>query len=137
MAEIKETVDAKPIESARQEDAKPRPESTRSGLYVAPATDIYERDDALVLVADVPGVDHSGVEIKIEDGVLEVTAHRRPADSEPDYAEFEQASYHRAFSLSDTIDVEKIDAEIKDGVLALTLPKSERAKPRRIDVRAG
>ena len=137
MAENTETVETKAIEKVEQGDAKQGPESTRSELYVSPATDIYEREDALVLVADVPGVGRDGVELKVEDRVLEVTAHRHLASSDPDYAEFESTSYHRAFSLSDTIDVENIDAEIRDGVLVVTLPKSAKARLRRIDVRAG
>lgn len=113
-------------------------ETTRGEIFVAPDVDIYETDDKLVLVADVPGVSKDSVELSLEDGVLEITAHRREASTkeEPIYSEFRPASYYRAFSLSDEIDADKIDANLKDGVLTVTLPKLERAKPRKIAVRS-
>lgn len=114
-------------------------EGTRGETFVNPDVDIYETDDALVLVADVPGVAHDGVELGLEEGVLEVTAHRRPAEQkgEPDHEEYRPASYYRAFRLSEEIDAEKIAAGLTNGVLTVTLPKSARAKPRKIEVKPG
>lgn len=122
-------------------------EKTRGETFVAPEVDIYEEDDSLVLVADVPGVAAGGVEVKLENGVLELTAHRAEEkrveksgdekSAEADYSEYRPVSYHRSFSLSEDIDAEKIAATIKHGVLTVILPKSARAKPRKIEVKAG
>ena len=139
MADKKKTepqeVEATPVEKHEAHAA----ERTRGERFVAPDVDIYEEDDSLVLVADVPGVGAGGVEVSLESGVLEITAHRgeekNPDDA--DYAEYRPASYHRVFSLSDDIDADKIAAVIRHGVLTVTLPKSARAKPRKIAVKAG
>lgn len=128
-------------------------ERTRGETFVTPRTDIYETDAGLVLVADVAGVPTGGAELNLHDGVLEITAHRAAsgsssdaarrgrsapeAEHEPVYREYEPASYYRAFSLSDEIDSEKIDARLADGVLTVDLPRSPKAMPRRIDVKAG
>ncbi len=89
-------------------------------------------------VADVPGVAHEGIDLKTENAVLEITAHRRKAeDSKPEYSEFRPSSYYRAFRLSDEIDVTKVEAKLKDGVLTVTLPKAPEAKPHRIEVKPG
>ena len=114
-------------------------EKTRGEKFVSPDVDIHEGDDSLVLVADVPGVGTGGVEVKLENNVLELTAHRseaKPAE-DADYTEYAAVSYYRAFSLSQDIDAERITAGLKDGVLTVTLPKSARAKPRKIEVKAG
>ena len=137
MAEKKEPQDVKasPIQKRERSDV----ERTRGETYVTPDVDIYEREDGLVLTADVPGVPKDGIELRLEDNTLQITAHRRALDGErdPDYAEYRPSSYYRAFSLSNDIDREKIEAKVADGVLTVTLPKSERAKPRKIEVAAG
>ncbi len=136
--EEKETHEVKATPVAGRETTRTDIERTRGEIFVTPRADIYETDDALVLVADVPGAAKEGLEIKVEGGVLEITAHRK-ADvpkAEPDYAEYRPASYYRAFSLGDEIDAEKIGAKFADGVLTLTLPKSPKARPRKIEVEA-
>lgn len=152
MAEKKKTehkgqpqeVEATPLEKRAGGEA----ERTRGETFVAPDVDIYEEDDSLVLVADVPGVGADGVEVRLENGVLELTAHggrekiveEKGGDEkgdEPEYAEYRAVSYHRSFSLSEDIDADKIAATIRHGVLTVTLPKSARAKPRKIAVKAG
>ncbi len=142
MAEKKKTehkgqpqeVDATPVEKRAGREA----EKTRGETFVAPDVDIYEEDDSLVLVADVPGVGAGGVEVSLENGVLELTAHRSlEKGGEPDYAEYRPVGYHRLFSLSEDIDADNIAATIRHGVLTVTLPKSARAKPRKIAVKAG
>ena len=127
------------VETTRVEDSGSGPESTRGEAFKTPYVDIYEKEDELVLVADVPGVAKDGVELGLEEGVLEITAHRRPVESgpEPDHQEYSAAGYYRAFKLSEEIDADKIGAELKDGVLTVRLPKSARAKPRRIEVKPG
>ena len=103
---------------------------------MSPSVDIYETDNELVLVADVAGVAKDGVDLKLEGGVLEVTAHRPVGNDEPAFTEYRPASYYRAFRLSDEIDSEKIGASLQNGELTVTLPKSPKAKPRKIEVKA-
>ena len=138
MAEITEMEEVKGTPVAETETERSEVESTRGETYVTPVVDICETDDELVLVADVPGTEQDGIDLKLENRVLEITAHRMamPKD-EPVYAEFRPASYYRAFSLSDAIESEKIDASLCDGVLTVRLPKSPKAKSRTIAVKAG
>ena len=119
-----------------QKAKAPDVESTRGETYVSPRVDIYESDNDLVLLADVPGTTKGGVDLKLEDRVLQVTAHRTTTVKDPVYSELRNSSYYRAFSLSDEIDSEGISAELKEGVLTVTLPKSAKAKPRTIKVKA-
>ena len=127
------------VEATRVEETGTGAESTRGGTFATPDVDIYETDDALVLVADVPGVAQGGVELGLEDSVLEITAHRPPAggDRTPDHEEYSSTGFYRAFKLSEEIDAGKIGAALSDGVLTVTLPKSARAKPRKIEVKPG
>jgi len=138
MAETAKMEEVKATPMVETEEARSEVESTRGERYVTPVVDIYETDDELVLVADVPGTEQEGIDLKIENRVLEIAAHRMAmSKDEPEYAEFRPASYYRAFSLSDVIDSEGIDASLCDGVLTVKLPKSPKAKPRTIDVKAG
>lgn len=105
--------------------------------YVRPAVDIFETEQNLILVADMPGVDKERLDINFERGVLtlkgEIDATGR---GEPLYREFSLgSSYYRQFELSDDFDTEKTSAEFKKGVLTLTLAKSEAAKPKRIEIK--
>ena len=103
-----------------------------------PATDIYETDQALTVVMEMPGVEKANVDVHVENDVLNVVGHIDFANYEklqPVYTEYNIGHYRRSFSLStNSVDQEKIQAEMKDGVLTLTLPKAERAKARRITV---
>lgn len=116
-----------------------QPLATREAeRFLRPAVDIHETDEGLTLVADLPGVDASGLEIQVEDGVLTLIGKPTAArDVPPTYTEFALATYYRQFQLNEAIDQEKISAELKHGTLTLTLPKAERARPRRIDVKVG
>lgn len=107
--------------------------------YFVPLTDVYETKDALVLVADLPGVGAEGLDVTVEDAVLAI--HGRPREAEKPAGklllqEFAVGPYYRSFQLPVDFDAEKIKASIKQGVLTLSLPKSERLKPRRIEVKA-
>jgi HSP20 family protein len=137
MVDSKELQEVETAPVAKQEGGRAGVESTRGETYVSPLVDIYETDGELVLVADVPGVSKDGVDLKLEDGVLEVTAHRTRASAggDPVYAEYRDSSYYRAFSLSDELDTEKIDASLQDGVLTVSLPKSPKVQPRKIEVK--
>ncbi len=105
-----------------------------------PATDVLEKDDAFVLIMDVPGVSEKDVELELEDDVL--TVHARAASHEMEgyellYGEYRSSDYERSFTLSSDIDREKIKASVKNGVLRVELPKAEKLKPRKIEVKAG
>jgi HSP20 family protein len=136
MAENSELQEVKTTPVAKNEGGRADVESTRGESYVTPAVDIYETEGELVLLADVPGVAKDSVEIKLEDGVLEITAHRAAPKEKPVFEEFRPASYYRAFNLSDEIDAEGIKAGLSSGVLTVTLPKTPKAKPRKIEITA-
>jgi HSP20 family molecular chaperone IbpA len=115
-------------------------ERTRECRCFVPRADIYEVDDQIVIVADVPGVDEDSVEITLEKNVLTINAFVDPVEMEGfalAFAEYEVGDYQRSFRLSDEIDREKIQATIKDGVLRLYLPKAAAAQARKISVKAG
>jgi HSP20 family protein len=138
MAGIAEMEEVKATALTETETDRSDIESTRGETYVTPVVDIYEIDDELVLVADVPGVEQEGIDLKLENRVLEITAHRMAMQKDkPTYAEFRPASYYRAFSLSNAIESEKINASLRDGVLTVRLPKSPEVKPRTIAVKTG
>ena len=111
---------------------------TRTQRVYAPRTDIYETDEALILVADMPGVLPEGLDITLEGRELTVRGRAgeyTPAGYSPVYLEYEPGHYERTFVLSEEIDAERIEAQLKDGVLHLTLPKVPTAQARRIQVR--
>lgn len=114
-------------------------ERTRDRKVFIPSADIYETDDALVLVADMPGVDENSVEITLEKNVLTINGYVdfvQPDNFSLAYAEYEVGDYERSFTLSNTIDFNKIEASLKNGVLYVTLPKSGPAKTKKISVKA-
>ena len=116
-----------------------RVEDRTSGTYYTPAIDIYETDEAILVEADMPGVDRSGVEVKIDKGVLTVAGHvkRKPPGEGVArlHEEFAMRDFYRAFSLGDDVDEDKVSAGISDGVLTVTLPKGKKSKVRRIEIR--
>jgi HSP20 family protein len=126
--------------SVRDKQEANREEATRAGRAYRPDVDIYETPDALWLWADMPGVDERTVTVNLDDGVLTLEGQVGLQDYEnlsPAYTEYNVGNYLRRFTLSSDIDPERIEAHVTHGVLALHLPKAERAKPRRIPVTAG
>jgi HSP20 family protein len=104
-------------------------------LYIAPPVDIFETDDALTVVADLPGVDMDSIDIRVEDGILTIKARANYSPkAELLRQEFSLQGYYRQFQLSDEVAQDKISAESKNGVLTLALPKAEKSKPRQIKV---
>ena len=117
-------------------DIQAREETREESLFVKPAVDIYETDEGLHVVADLPGVDAKGINISVEEGVL--TLEAKPAWTEPEnpfFREFRMTGFFRQFQLPQEVDQEKITADLKDGVLHLLLPKTEQAQPRKIPVK--
>jgi HSP20 family molecular chaperone IbpA len=103
-----------------------------------PTADIYETNDSLNVVLEMPGVDKNSVEVRVEEGVLKIDG-RLDFDKyqglQPLYTEYNVGHYSRSFRVSSKIDQTKIGAELKDGILSLVLPKVEDAKPRTIQVK--
>jgi HSP20 family molecular chaperone IbpA len=128
-------------EIQRAEGALPAvPEQTRPGPVYMPAVDIFETDNAITVLADMPGVKPDHLEVDLRDNVLTLTGRTTASTSSKEtdvLREYEAGTFFRQFTLAETIDQAKIDAKLSDGVLRLELPKLERAKPRQITVRAG
>jgi HSP20 family protein len=113
-------------------------ESTIPARVFLPTADIYETNDALNVVLEMPGVDKNSVDIRVEDGVLKIEGRldfSKYQGLQPLYTEYNVGHYSRSFRLSSKIDQNKIAAELNDGVLSLVLPKVEEAKPRTIQVK--
>jgi HSP20 family protein len=109
--------------------------STRSW---APPVDIYETEDAIVLKAELPGIDPEDVEVRVEDNTLYLKGERKYEKevNEQNYHRIERSygSFARSFTLPNSISAEKVKAEYKDGLLTLTMPKREEAKPKTIKI---
>ena len=122
---------SRPSATADAQDAQP---------HVVPPVDVFEDDEAITLLADLPGVAREGLNVRIDGDslLLEATANTAgPEQLELLYGEARVAAYRRQFTLSRELDASRIDAQLRDGVLRLTIPKAEAAKPRRIEVNVG
>ncbi len=112
-------------------------ERTRSGQFFRPNCDILERDDELLVLADVPGAQGDQIDVKFEDGTLSIHAPvdcRQGPETEYLLCEYGVGDYWRTFQVSEAVDSSKISAEFANGVLTLHLPKAEAMKPRKIAV---
>ena len=123
---------------ARREQTPLAQESIKNRPVYVPRVDIIENNDSITLLADMPGVDEGTVDIVLEkdlltiNGTVEPQAHK---DHRVAYAEYGTGDYRRAFTVTDAIDHNRIEATVKNGVLKLVLPKGERAKPKKISVK--
>jgi HSP20 family protein len=125
------------LQVQQKRELEKKQEATIPARVFVPTTDIFEIEQALTLVAEMPGVDKHRVDVSVEDGVLTIQGQLDFSKYEglrPVYTEYNIGHYRRIFTLSNRIDQNSISAEIKDGVLKLVLPKAEEAKPRRISV---
>jgi HSP20 family protein len=114
-----------------------REEKTVPARYYVPATDIYETDDGLMVVMEVPGVERKDIDINVENEVIRVEGRidaSKYDGLDPLYTEYNVGHFARNFTLSNKVDQQKIGAQLEDGVLTLTLPKLREARPRRISV---
>ena len=112
---------------------------TRTGPAYSPAVDIFENDNAITLLADMPGVKASDLEIGLRENLLALAGRVTPAGTAKESTvlrEYRPGTFFRQFTLSEAIDQPKIDARLTDGVLRLELPKVEKARPRQITVRS-
>ncbi len=126
------------IQHADKAGVRPAAEQTRPGPVYSPAVDIFESENAITVLADMPGVSARDLQIDLRESVLTLTG-RVSAPEEPKESdvlrEYRTGTFFRQFTLSETINQAGIDAKLTDGVLRLELPKVERAKPRQITVR--
>ena len=113
------------------------PERTRNGVTYTPRCDILETENDMVLYADLPGVRPDDVDVRLENGQLEIFAKCTAHQESENYLAYEYGvgNYYRTFTINEAIDANKIKAELKQGVLTVHLPKSERVKPKRIAVK--
>ena len=120
------------LQVQQKRELEKKEEGTIPARVFLPAADIYETDDALSVILEMPGVDKANVNISVEDDVLNVEGRldfSKYQKLAPIYTEYNIGHYARSFRLSSKIDQSKISAEMKDGVLFLVLPKTEQAKP--------
>jgi HSP20 family protein len=128
---------SKELQVQQKRELEKKEETTIPARIFLPTTDIYEASEALTVLVEMPGVEKKNVQISVEDGVLNVQGRldlTKYQGLAPLYTEYNVGHYSRSFRLSSKIDQNKIGAEMKDGVLSLTLPKIEEAKPRTIRV---
>jgi|SRR6516165_1435817 HSP20 family protein len=114
-----------------------RAERTRGGTFFQPRVDIYETDNELTLYADVPGVKAENVELRFERGelVLQARPERSQHRGQMLLREYEEGDFFRVFQIHESIDPTRIEAECKNGVLTVHLPKVEAVKPRQVRVK--
>ena len=125
------------LQPQEKQELVSRDEKTVPVRYFVPATDIFETEDGLTVVMEVPGVDREAIDINLENDVLKVEAKIDPAKydgMEPLYTEYNVGHFARSFTLSNKIDRQQIEAKLEDGVLTLTLKKMQEAMPRKISI---
>lgn len=126
------------LQVQKKREQEQRQESTIPARVFVPPADIYESQDALTVILEMPGVEKDNVDVRVEEGMLNIEGRLALSKYEgllPLYTEYNIGHYARSFRLSAKVDQARIGAELKDGVLSLTLPKAEEAKPRTIKVK--
>jgi len=130
---------SKEIQVREKQEASVPAEQTRPGAVFTPDVDIFEKESELTLLADMPGVKAENIVIDLRDNVLTVSGEVSPPEGREEedvMIEYETGKYYRQFTLSEVINQEKINAQMTEGVLRLSLPKVEKATPRKITVKA-
>ena len=125
------------LQVQKKRELENKEESTIPARLFLPVADIYEAEHDLTIILEMPGVEKSNVDIRVEDGILSVEGRldlTKYQGLQPLYTEYNIGNYARSFRLSSKIDQNKIAAEMKDGVLSLKLPKVEEVKPRSIQI---
>jgi len=130
--------DKQELQVQEKREVEKAQEQTRPMRAFLPTADIFETEDALTVVLEMPGVDRNNIDVNVENGVLLIEGRidfSKYEGLQPVYSEYNIGPFRRSFRISSRIDQDKIKAEMRDGVITLTLPKAEQAKPRRIEVR--
>lgn len=125
------------LQLQQKREVEKKQETTVPARLFLPTADIFETERSLTVVLEMPGVKKENIDVNVDDGILKIDGKIDFSKYEglrPVYTEYNIGHYTRSFRLSSAIDQTKISAEMKDGVLTVVLPKSERAQPRRIDV---
>jgi len=128
---------AQALEVQEKKELVSKDEKTVPARYYIPTTDIFETDDALTVVMELPGVEKQAIDVNVENDVLRIDARldsTKYEGLEPLYTEYNVGHFARSFNLSNKIDQQQISAELTDGVLTLTLKKAKEALPRRIAI---
>jgi len=128
------------VHDTEKQVAETEAERTRDQPAFVPRVDIYETDEAITVVADMPGVSEESVDIILEKGVLTINGYVNPEVPEGyslAHAEYQVGDFVRSFSLSNEINQDAIEATLKDGVLRVTLNKITEAQTKKIAVKAG
>jgi HSP20 family protein len=127
----------KDMQTQGKKEVKTQGELTQEGPFFVPNIDIMEDEDNIVLLADMPGVDKSNIDIRVEDGQLRIQGKvTKEEPGEYILSEYSIGDYYSNFALSTTIDPSGIKASIKNGVLRVVLPKSDKSKPRKITIKS-
>jgi HSP20 family protein len=127
------------LQTSDKSNVPASPEQTYTGPVYTPAVDIFESDDRISVLADMPGVKAKDLKIDLRDSVLTLSGRVEIPEASQETSvlcEYGSGTYFRQFTLSEAIDQSKIDAKLTDGVLRLELPKAERARPRQIAVKS-
>jgi HSP20 family protein len=125
------------VQVQQKREVEKKQESTVALRSFLPVADIFETDQALKVVVEMPGVAKENVDVGVDNDVLTITGRidlSKYEGLQPVYTEYNIGNYSRSFQISGKVDQDGIKAELKDGVMTLVLPKSEKAKPRRISV---
>jgi HSP20 family molecular chaperone IbpA len=125
------------LQVQQKREVEKKQESTISSRAFLPITDIFESDQALTVILEMPGVDKKNVDVSVENDILTIEGridYSKYEGLQPVYTEYNIGHYVRTFQISSKIEQGEISAELKDGVMTLVLPKAEKAKPRKIKV---
>jgi len=129
--------DRQQLQAQKKREQENREETTIPARMFVPTADIYETQDALTVILEMPGVEKSNVSVRVEEGLLQIEGRldlNKYQGLQPLHTEYNVGHYARSFQLSSKIDQTKIAAALNDGVLSLTLPKIQEAKPRLINI---
>lgn len=125
------------LQVQQKREVEKKQESTIPSRAFLPITDIFESDQALTVILEMPGVDKENVDVSVENDILTIEGridYSKYEGLQPVYTEYNIGHYVRTFQISSKIEQGEISAELKDGVMTLVLPKAEKAKPRKIKV---
>ena len=125
------------LQVQQKREVEKKQESTIPSRAFLPITDIFESDQALTVILEMPGVDKENVDVSVENDILTIEGridYSKYEGLQPVYTEYNIGHYVRTFQISSKIEQGEISAELKDGVMTLVLPKAEKAKPRTIKV---
>ena len=125
------------LQVQQKREVEKKQESTIPSRVFVPVADIFETDQALTVILEMPGVRKNSVDVTVENDVLTIGGRVDFSDYDglqPLYTEYNVGNYARSFQLSSKIEQGRINAELKDGIMTLVLPKAEKAKPRKINV---